>query len=65
MPYSLVFKYSDGKVGEIKPLCADNPKSEFNFEDRRILQKADRWSKELTKAHDDLECSVKHYNIGL
>lgn len=61
MPYSLVFKYSDGIIREIKPLAADNPRSEFNFEDRRIMQKATRWAKELSKAHDDLECSVKHY----
>jgi len=65
MPYSLVFKYSNGKVREIKPLCSDNPRSEYNFEDRRILTKATRWAKELNKAHDDLECNVIHYNIGL
>jgi hypothetical protein len=62
MPYSLIFKYSDGTVGGLKPLACDNPKSIYGFEDKSIERKAEHLAAELTKRYDDLECYVVHYD---
>ena len=59
MPYSLVFLYSDGTKGEIKPIACDNPKSPHQFEDRSILRKATLLAKKLSD--NDCKCHVEHY----
>jgi hypothetical protein len=59
--YALVFKYSNGEVGVLKPLACDNPASPYGFSDRAILRKAKKLAKELTKKNDDLECRVEEY----
>ena len=61
MPYSLVFEFTNGKVNEIKPLCCDNPKSHYGFEDLSIERKAKKWAAELNKRFDDIKCRVKYY----
>lgn len=61
MPYSLVFEYPDGTVGELKPLACDNPKSEHGHEDRSIGRKAEKLAKDMNKRFSDVECSVVHY----
>lgn len=61
MPYSLVF-IEDGERAEIKPLCNDNPKSEYGFEDRKIERKGKRMAAILTKDHAGLECFVEYYD---
>ena len=57
----MIFKFSNGKITEMKPIAGDNPKSVYNFEDRSILRKATKWAKMLSKDNDDLECRVEHY----
>jgi hypothetical protein len=59
--YALVFKYSNGEVGVLKPLACDNPQTPYGFSDRSILRKAKKLAIELTKKNDDLECYVEEY----
>ena len=61
MPYSLVFEYKNGQRGEIKPLCCDNHKSIYGYEDRSIERKAKKLASQINKRFNDVECSVLHY----
>ena len=61
MPYSLIFEYTDGRVEELKPICCDNPKSVYGYEDRSINIKAKNIASKLSKRNKDVKCMVVHY----
>ena len=61
MPYRLIMiDIKDNKM-EIRPLTADNPKSEFGLEDRTIERKGKMLAKKLEKFDDVKKCYIQHY----
>lgn len=61
MPYSLHLKIENQEEIVLKPIANDNPKSEFNFDDRKIERKMKPIIQKLKKYEDVIDCYIKKY----
>lgn len=61
MPYSLVFKYHNGDVKELKPIAPDSMGSPYGYEDRRIKRKAENVARWINKIDTECKVEVIHY----